>query len=398
MPLPHLEDLDIQNKKVLVRVDFNVPLDKAGGIVDDTRLRESLPTIRYILEHGGSVILLSHLGRPKGKIDLQLSLQTCATHLATLLHHPVQFHNSCIGEETREICRNLLPGQVLLLENLRFYRGEEKPEEDPSFTEQLASLGDIYINDAFGSAHRTHASTTLLAHHFKGNRAAGFLLHKEIQQLSLLLSSPKHPFYTIIGGAKISTKIGVLHSLLDKTDAFFIGGGMAYTFLAALGKKIGDSIFEPDRLEQAKKFLTSCRQKNISVFLPEDLVISNAFEDDAKTEIVTVEEGIPEKWQGMDLGPDSLRLWEKQLCNAKTIFWNGPVGVFEFPHFAKGTRTLSQFLATLDCIKIVGGGDSVAAITALGLEKQFTHISTGGGAALEFIEHGTLPGIEALQP
>ncbi len=396
MTMPVLQDLDVQGKKVLVRVDCNVPLDQAGKITDDTRIREALPTIRYILEKGGSVILLSHLGRPKAKPDPQFSLKGCADHLAILLGQPVLFHEGCVDEGARNICRSLKPGQVVMLENLRFHKGEEKPEEDPSFTEKLASLGDLYVNDAFAAAHRAHASTARLAHFFPGKCAAGFLLQKEILQLSALLSSPEVPFYAIIGGSKVSSKLGVLHGLVDKTDAFFIGGGMAYTFLAALGKKIGSSIYEPDMLEKAKDFLAACQKRSVPVFLPEDHVIADAFSNDAQKRIVTSSEGIPENWQGMDIGPRSLAVWEKALIPAKTIFWNGPVGVFEFPQFAHGTQSLARFLAGLHCIKVVGGGDSIAAISSLHLENQFTHVSTGGGAALEFIEFGHLPGIDAL--
>lgn len=397
MKLPRLQDQNVRNKHVLVRVDFNVPLDKQGKITDDTRLRESLMTIRYILEKGGSVILLSHLGRPNGKPDLRSSLKECSVHLASLLGKPVLFHNDCIGEAAEKLCRSLQPGQVILLENLRFHRGEEKPEEDPSFAEKLASLGDLYVNDAFGTAHRAHASTAIIAKYFPGKRAAGFLLQKEIEQLSSLLASPQHPFYAIIGGSKISTKIGVLESLLGKVDGLFIGGGMAYTILAALGKKIGSSLLEADMIDKAKEFIAACQKHSVALFLPEDHVIGDKFSNDAQRKIVSVDEGIPEKWQGMDVGPKTVSAWEKALGKAKTVFWNGPIGVFEFPNFAEGTNSLARFLAKLDCIKVVGGGDSVAAITALGLQNQFTHVSTGGGAALEFIEFGHLPGVDALK-
>lgn len=398
MQVPRLQDLDVRNKRVLVRVDFNVPLDKTGKITDDTRLRESLPTIRYILEKGGSAILMSHLGRPKGKPDPQYSLKVCASHLSALLGKPVLFHTDCVDEVAVNLSRTLKPGQVLLLENLRFHPEEENPEKDPSFTEKLASLGDLYVNDAFGTAHRAHASTAAVAKFFPGKRAAGLLLQKEIEQLSSLLSSPQHPFYAIIGGSKISSKIGVLQSLLGKADGLFIGGGMAYTFLSALDKKIGASLVEPAMIEKAKAFLASCQKQSVSVFLPEDHVIADTFSNDAQKKVVSADEGIPEKWQGMDVGPKTLATWEKALAKAKTIFWNGPVGVFEFSHFAQGTHALALFLANLDCVKVIGGGDSVAAVSALGLEQKFTHVSTGGGAALAFIEFGRLPGIDALNP
>lgn len=396
MDFPRLKDLDVRNKKVLVRVDFNVPLDPSGQILDDTRLRESLPTIRYILDHGGSAILISHLGRPKGKPDSQFSLKICADRLSALLEKPVLFHTDCVDEKAKQLCQNLQPGQVILLENLRFHKGEEKPQEDSSFAEKLASLADLYVNDAFGTAHREHASTATVARFFSQRRAAGFLLENEIQQLTTLLLHPKRPFYTIIGGAKVSSKIGVLRSLLGKVDGFFIGGGMAYTFLHVQGIPIGASIFEADMCKEAEAFLDACQKQRVPVFFPEDLVISDAFKNDAQKKTIAVQDGIPENWQGMDIGPQTIVKWKKALQNAGTIFWNGPVGVFEFPHFAQGTRALAQFLAGLSCVKVVGGGDSVACIAELGLQKGFTHVSTGGGASLEFIEYGKLPGIEAL--
>ncbi len=390
-----LQDLDPQGKKVLVRVDFNVPLSKDGSVVDDTRIRESLPTIQYILKSGGSAILMSHLGRPKGTPDPQFSLIPCAKALSKLLGIPVQMAEDCIGEKVEKIASDLKPGQVLLLENLRFHPAEEKPSIDPTFAKKLARLGDIYVNDAFGTAHRMHASTAAIAQYFPGKSAAGFLMLKEIHFLSSLLN-PKRPFYAIIGGAKISTKMGVLKSLLSKTDGIFIGGGMAFTCYLAQGIKIGNSIHEDDQIPVATEFLKACDEKKIPCWLPEDLIIADAFRDDAQSQCITASQGIPDGWQGMDIGPETVEKWSTILKNAETIFWNGPLGVFEFPHFAKGTEQIAKVLSSLKAITVIGGGDSVAAVHQLGLISSFTHVSTGGGASLEFIEYGHLPGIEAL--
>jgi phosphoglycerate kinase len=390
-----LQDLDLQGKKVLVRVDFNVPLNKEGSVSDDTRIRESLPTIQYILRSGGSVILMSHLGRPKGAPDPQFSLAPCATVLSQLLGLPVLLAADCIGEKVEKMARDLKPGQVLLLENLRFHAAEEKPSLDSTFAKKLASLGDIYVNDAFGTAHRTHSSTVTIAQYFPGKAAAGFLMQKEVDFLSSLLN-PKRPFYAMIGGAKISTKMGVLKSLLSKADGIFIGGGMAFTFYLSQGIQIGNSIHEDDQIPVADEFLKECAEKKVPCWLPKDLIIADAFRDDAQSKCIAASQGIPNGWQGMDIGPQTLEEWNKALENAATLFWNGPLGVFEFPHFAKGTEQIAKRLSSLKAITIVGGGDSVAAINRLGLVSFFTHVSTGGGASLEFIEYGHLPGIDAL--
>lgn len=392
-----LKDLSFQGKKALVRVDFNVPLNAQGQITDDTRIRATLPTIQYILDHGGSVILMSHLGRPEGKKDPKFSLAPCAKHLSTLLHRPVLFAPDCVGKEADTLAHSLKPGQLLLLENLRFYAAEEKPQLDPSFAEKLSRLGDIYVNDAFGTAHRAHSSTASITQFFPQKAAAGLLLEKEIEFLGSCLSQPKHPFYAIIGGAKISSKIGVLKSLLSKVDALFIGGAMAYTFLKAQGIEVGDSLCENDFITQANEFLSVAKNKKIPIYLPQDIVIADHFSNDANTQIIPTNQNIPKGWQGMDIGPTTIKSWEKALTNASMVFWNGPLGVFEMPRFAKGTQAIALAIAKIPkVISIIGGGDSVAAINDIHLADRFTHLSTGGGASLEFIEYGHLPGIDAL--
>ncbi len=392
-----VKDLDVAGKRALIRVDFNVPLDKAGNITDDTRIRASLPTIQWVLEQGGSVVLMSHLGRPKGERKPEFSLRPCAIRLQELLGTPVAFAPDCIGESTLKKAKDLKPKEILLLENLRFYKAEEKPETDPSFAKQLSELGDIYINDAFGTAHRAHSSTATIAKYFPKKAAAGFLLQKEIDFLGkALLENPKRPFFALIGGSKISSKMGVLKALSSKVDALFIGGGMAYTFFKAQGQSIGNSLHEDDLLEEAKAFLAHCKAHNIELYLPQDIVLADAFNENAHTKIVSAQEGIPDGWQGMDIGPATLKAWAAPLAKAKTVFWNGPVGVFEMPPFAKGTNALATLLASLHATTVIGGGDSVAAINKLGMENRFSHLSTGGGASLELIEFGHLPGIDAL--
>jgi phosphoglycerate kinase len=390
-----LQDLDLKGKKVLMRVDFNVPLNKEGSIADDTRIKASLPSIQHILKTGGTVILMSHLGRPQGVPDLRFSLAPCAKDLASLLGQPVEMAEDCIGEKVKKRISELKPGHVLLLENLRFHPAEEKPTLDPSFAKELATLGDIYVNDAFGTAHRSHSSTATIAQYFPGKSAAGFLMQKEIDHLSSLLN-PKHPFYAIIGGAKISTKMGILKSLLSKADDIFIGGGMAFTFYLAQGLKIGNSIHEDDQIPIAVEFLRECAEKKVSCRLPKDLIIADAFREDAQVKTIPAAQGIPDGWQGMDIGPQTLEEWSRALQNAATIFWNGPLGVFEFSRFAGGTEQIAKTLSSLKATTVVGGGDSVAAINRLGLAPSFSHVSTGGGASLEFIEYGHLPGIDAL--
>ena len=387
-----LKDLPVKGKRVLMRVDFNVPLSKEGKVTDDTRIREALPSIEHVLKSGGSLVLMSHLGRPDGKPNPKYSLAPCAEALSKLLKKPVLFAKDCIGEEAGKMAGALKPSEVLLLENLRFYAAEEEPEKDPLFAQKLAKLGDCYVNDAFGTAHRAHSSTCTITQYFPGKAAAGFLMEKEISFLEPLLKNPARPFYALIGGAKISTKIGVLHALLKKVDALFIGGGMSYTFMKAQGIEIGSSIVEEAHLETAKRLMG----QKVPISLPRDLLIADGMSENAKTQVVPLRQGIPAGWQGVDIGPETVKTWTTEFAKAKTFFWNGPVGVFEIAPFAKGTQAIASALAKLHSVRIVGGGDSASAINQLNLAKSFTHLSTGGGAALEFIEHGKLPGIEAL--
>ncbi len=391
-----LKDLSLKGKRVLMRVDFNVPLSKDGGIADDSRIAASLPSIEYVLEQGASLILMSHLGRPKAKPDPQFSLAPCAKRLSELLKKPVPLASDCIGPEAEKMAARLHPGDVMLLENVRFHPGEENPEQEPRFVEQLAKLGDVYVNDAFGTAHRAHASTALIAKYFPGKSAAGFLMEKEIAQLSPLLRNPDRPYYAIIGGAKISTKAGVVKKLLDKVDGIFLGGGMAYTFLKSQGIEIGNSLFEESEMNTAREIIETAKKKKILLSLPQDLVIASEFKNEAERRIVSSKEGIPAGWQGMDIGPETIKEWSKLLKSAKTVFWNGPLGVFEMPNFANGTRGIAEGLAQSRAKTIIGGGDSVAAIQQMGLADRFAHLSTGGGASLEFLEFGHLPGIDAL--
>lgn len=393
-----LRDLPLAGKKVLMRVDFNVPLTEKGEIADDTRIRESLPSIQYVLNHNGELILMSHLGRPKGKPNAKLSLRPCAEHLTKLLGRPVAFAPDCIGPAAEEAAGQLKKGEVLLLENLRFHAAEEDPASDPSFAKSLAKLADYYVNDAFATAHRAHSSTALITSYFPNRAAAGFLMEKEIAFLTPLFSAPKHPFNALIGGAKISTKIGVLKSLLEKVDAFFIGGAMASTFLKAQGISIGSSLCEETELETAKQFLDSCAARKTPLHLPKDFLIAKEFSNEAERKTVLTTSGIPSGWRAMDIGPETIQEWKAAIQNSATIFWNGPLGVFEFSHFAKGTEEIARAIAALKTTSIVGGGDSVAAINKMQLAPHFSHLSTGGGASLEFLEFGHLPGIDALSP
>lgn len=392
-----LKDLEIKNHTVLMRVDFNVPLNPDKTIADDTRILETLPSIQYVLKEGGKLVLMSHLGRPDGEKKTEFSLAPVAKRLEEILQIKVEMASDCIGPDVRSAIKALTPGHVLLLENLRFHKGEENPDKDPDFTKELAKNGDLFVNDAFGAAHRKHASTTLIAEFFKGKSACGLLMEKEISFLSQIILSPKHPFYAIIGGAKIGTKIGILESLLNKVDGIFIGGGMAFTFLKIQNISIGDSICDDSLLTQARIFLKRCKEKNVSVHLPIDFLIADTFSPDAHTKTINASDGVPDGWRGMDIGPKTIENWSPLLHNSSTIFWNGPMGVFEFPKFAKGTEALAKELSLLtSATTVVGGGDSVSAINNLDLQTAFSHISTGGGAVLEFIEYGHLPGIDAL--
>ncbi|MBS0652767.1 MAG: phosphoglycerate kinase [Verrucomicrobia bacterium] len=391
-----IQDLDLKGQKVLVRVDFNVPLNSDGTISDDTRIRESLPTIRLILDKGGKPILMSHLGRPKSGWDPELSLSPCAKDLSQLLNVPVKMANDCVGKEAQAMAAELKDGEILLLENLRFHSAEEHPDSDPNFAKQLASLGDIYVNDAFGTAHRTHSSTATIAQYFPGKSACGLLMQKELSFLGNLLTNPKRPFFAIIGGAKVSSKIGVLQALIEKVDGLFIGGAMAFTFLKALGVSIGNSLCEDDQVSTAAELINACKTKKIPLWLPRDFVAADSISEKAKCQFASVMQGIPAGFQGVDIGPNTILQWRAELQKAATVFWNGPLGIFEIPYFATGTRKIAESLAQLKAVTIVGGGDSVAAVTQMRLDKNFTHLSTGGGASLEFLEQGHLPGVDAL--
>lgn len=391
-----LRDLHVKGKRVLMRVDFNVPTDSNGAITDDSRITASLPSIRYVLDHGGSLVLMSHLGRPDGKPNEKYSLAPCAKRLSELLQKPVAMAPDCIGPKVEEMASKMVPGDLILLENLRFHEAEEHPELDPSFVSALAKLGDLYVNDAFGTAHRAHASTSLIAQLFPRKAAAGFLMEKEVTALGTLLKNPKRPFFAIIGGAKISTKAGVIKNLFPLIDGLFIGGAMAYTFLKAQGISIGLSQYNEAELATASNILQEAARKKIPCHLPVDLVVASAFKNDALQRVIGIEEGVPDGWQGMGIGPKTVEQWSKELKKASTVFWNGPLSVFEMPSFAKGTYAIAELLACSSATVVVGGGDSVAAVNQMGLGDQFAHLSTGGGASLEFLEFGRLPGIDAL--
>ena len=383
-----VRDIDVNGKKVLVRVDFNVPL-KDGAVGDDTRIRGALPTIQYLLDNGAAVILCSHLGRPKGEANLKYSLKPVAEYLKGLVSNPVYFADDCLGESAKEGAANLKPGEILVLENTRFYKGEEK--NDLEMAKGLADLADLYVNDAFGTAHRAHASTEGVTHFKPG--VAGFLLEKEIQYLSSAVEDPKRPFVAILGGAKISDKIGVIKNLLNKADKVLIGGGMANTFFAAQGYDMADSLVQEEALDTAKEILAAGSDKLV---LPVDMVIANAFENEAEKK--TVETGnVPAGWRVLDIGEKTVELYSSLVSTAATVVWNGPMGVFEMPEFAKGTFAVAKAVADSNAISIIGGGDSVAAIQESGLADKVTHISTGGGASLEMLEGLVLPGVAALE-
>ena len=382
-----LKDLSLGNKRVLMRVDFNVPIEN-GKIEDDSRIHAALPSIEYVLKHGGSIVLMSHLGRPKGKPDPALSLKPVARRLSEILKCPIQMANDSIGPEVEKMTKGLMPGHIMMLENLRFHEGEKDPKKDPEYVKELSKLGDVYVNDAFGSAHREHASTALITQFFPDRSAMGFLIEEELRQITPLIKNPERPFYAIIGGAKGSSKIGILKKLLTHVDGVFIGGGMAFTFLKEKGISVGDSICENISLIQDFP--------KDKIYLPVDLVIADQFSNDAKIETILVDQGIPSGWDGMDIGPKTILEWNQKLVGAKTVFWNGPVGVYEMSNFQNGTRAIAEALAKTNAKTIVGGGNSVSAIKQMRLSDQFTHLSTGGGASLEFLELGHLPGIDAL--
>ncbi len=382
-----VRDIDVQGKRVLVRVDYNVPISD-GQVGDDTRIRAAMPTLNYLLEHGAALILCSHLGRPKGGPDPKYSLRPVAEHLSKLMGKPVAFAEDCIGPVAEAAARALKPGDVLLLENTRFHPEEEK--NDPEMARQLAALADIYVNDAFGSAHRAHASTEGVAKFLPA--VAGFLMEKEIQYLGGVIANPEKPFVAILGGAKISDKIGVIKNLLTKADAVLIGGGMANTFFKAEGYPVGDSLVEDEALETARQLLAQAGSK---LRLPVDLVIADRFAADASHTVMATGP-VPEGWRILDIGPETVAAYSKVIKGAHTVVWNGPMGVFEFPEFAKGTFGIAQAIAESKATSVVGGGESVAAVQQSGLADKITHISTGGGASLEMLEGLTLPGVAAL--
>ena len=386
-----VRDIDVKGKKVIVRVDFNVPLDENGNITDDKRIVGALPTIKYLVEHGAKTILVSHLGRPKNGFEDKFSMRPTVERLSKLLGIEVKLAKDVIGEDAKAKAASLKDGEVLMLENVRFHKEETK--NDPEFAKSLSELAEIYVNDAFGTAHRAHASTAGLADYLPA--VCGFLIEKEIEFMGKALENPARPFVAILGGSKVSDKIGVIENLIDKVDALIIGGGMAYTFLKAKGYEIGGSICEDDKVELAKELMERAKKANVKLLLPVETVVSKEFKND--TEYKTVpSNNIEAEWSGMDIGAKTIELFSEEIKTAKTIVWNGPMGVFEFPNFAVGTKAIAKAVAESGAVSIVGGGDSAAAVEQLGYADKITHISTGGGASLEFLEGKVLPGIDVL--
>ncbi|NEP51015.1 MAG: phosphoglycerate kinase [Moorea sp. SIO3C2] len=391
----NLSESDLAGKTVLVRADLNVPLDDNGTITDDTRIRAALPTVQDLLKKGAKVILCSHLGRPKGQVKESLRLTPVANRLSELLGQAVTMCKDCVGDEVAAQVGALANGQVALLENLRFHAGEEK--NDPEFTKQLASLADLYVNDAFGTAHRAHASTEGVTHYLSPS-VAGYLIEKELQYLQNAVENPEKPLAAIIGGSKVSSKIGVIDTLLEKVDKLLIGGGMIFTFYKSRGMSVGKSLVEEDKLDLAKSLEAKAKERGVQLLLPTDVVIADNFAPDANSQTVSIE-AIPDGWMGLDIGPDSVKVFQDALADCKTVIWNGPMGVFEFDKFAKGTEAIANSMAELTktgASTIIGGGDSVAAVEKVGVADQMSHISTGGGASLELLEGKVLPGIAAL--
>lgn len=386
-----IKDIDLTGKKVFVRCDFNVPMDENQTITDNTRIVAALPTIRYLLDQGCKIILASHLGRPKGEVKPEFSLLPVAKELAKLLGKEVIMAKDVIGEDAMTKAANLKSGEILLLENVRFHR--EETDNDPEFAKKLASMARVFVNDAFGTAHRAHASTTGIADYLPA--VSGFLIEKELKFLGGALENPERPFVAILGGAKVSDKIGVIDSLLERVDTLMIGGGMAYTFFKAQGYEVGNSICELDKLELAKDLMEKAKQKGVKFLLPVDNRVAQTISEEAESKIVKSSQ-IPENWEGLDIGPETIDMYTKELQEAKTVVWNGPVGFSEISQFATGTNSIAKALAKIDAVTIIGGGDSAAAVERSGLADQMTHISTGGGASLEFLEGKKLPGIECL--
>lgn len=386
-----IEDIEVAGKKVLVRCDFNVPLDENKNITDENRLIGALPTIKYLIDHKAKVILCSHLGRPKGEFNPKFSLAPVAKRLSELLGQEVKMADDVIGDSAKALAASLKDGEVMLLENVRFHKEEEK--NDPEFAEALASLAEVYVNDAFGTAHRAHASTAGVANYLPA--VCGYLIKKEIEIMGKALSNPERPFVAILGGAKVSDKIGVIENLLDKVDYLIIGGGMAYTFLKAKGYEIGTSICEDEKIELATNIMEKAQQKGVELLLPVETVVAKEFSADSEP-VVVPSDKIPADMMGMDIGPKTIELFSEVVKKAKTVIWNGPMGVFEFPKFAVGTKAIAKALAETDAVTIIGGGDSAAAVAQLGFADKMTHISTGGGASLEYLEGIELPGIAAL--
>lgn len=387
-----IKDIDVKNKKVLVRCDFNVPLDgETGKITDNRRIRAALPTIKYLLDNQAKVILCSHLGRPKGEVNQKYSLKPVADELSKLLERPVKLAKDVIGADAENLTSNIKEGEVVLLENVRFHKEEEK--NDKEFAEKLASFAEIYVNDAFGTAHRAHSSTEGVSHYLPA--VSGFLMEKELEFLGGALENPKKPFVAILGGAKVSDKIGVIENLLEKVDTLVIGGGMAYTFYKAQGLDIGTSLCEEDKIDLAKTILEKAEAKGVKIVLPVDNHVAAEYSNEAEDKFVDSTE-IPENYMGLDIGPKTIKIFEEVVKTAKTVLWNGPLGVCEFAKYEVGTKAIAEILANSNAVTIIGGGDSAAAIEKLGLADKMTHISTGGGASLEFLEGKVLPGIECL--
>ena len=387
-----VRDIDVKGKKVLVRCDFNVPQTEDGTITDNRRIVSALDTIKYLIENNAKVILCSHLGRPKGEFKKEFSLKPIAEELSKLLGKEVKLASDVIGESAQELTSNMKEGEVVLLENVRFHR--EETDNDPEFAKKLASLAEIYVNDAFGTAHRAHASTAGVAAYLPA--VSGFLIEKEINFMGDALENPERPFMAILGGKKVSDKIGVIEALLEKVDTLLIGGAMAYTFFKSMGYEVGNSICELDKLDLAKEIMQKAKDKGVKLMLPVDTKVGKEFKPDTESKIVKYTE-IPDDWEGFDIGTETIKMYVEELKNAKTVVWNGPLGLSEFEQFAAGTDTIAKTLAESDAVTIIGGGDSAAAIERMGLSDKFSHISTGGGASLEFLEGKKLPGIECLQ-